>query len=158
MLTIIPFINTYTPIAIKPAIILPPLYCPIILPHSHYIYHHTEHFPINPLPPHYHLIPTSSPRRRHPHTLPPRHTHLTPTPHPAATRMGNNTCPFDCNSRGKCLPSGRCMCPHNWTGESCDVQRLSTINDCPLNCSFQGQCDRDTHVCKCDPGFQGMYC
>ncbi|XP_024889082.1 attractin-like protein 1 isoform X1 [Temnothorax curvispinosus] len=70
-----------------------------------------------------------------------------------------NACPsrysnIDCSGHGVCI-EGTCTCDATWTGEACDVQV------CPNNCSYhhqQGECDRESHHCRCFHGFKGADC
>ncbi|XP_012222964.1 attractin-like protein 1 isoform X2 [Linepithema humile] len=70
-----------------------------------------------------------------------------------------NACPsryshMDCSGHGVCI-EGTCTCDAMWTGEACDVQV------CPNNCSFhhgQGECDRESHHCRCFHGYKGADC
>lgn len=58
---------------------------------------------------------------------------------------------IDCSGHGVCI-EGTCTCDATWTGEACDVQV------CPNNCSYhhqQGECDRESHHCRCFHGFKG---
>jgi hypothetical protein len=69
----------------------------------------------------------------------------------------------DCNTTSLCLPgtcanggycgeSQRCICPHDFTGATCE-QIV-----CPNACSGHGTCNSNTFTCDCDELYDGLLC
>ena len=63
-------------------------------------------------------------------------------------------CPSNCSDIGICS-SGRCHCPHKYSGIDC------SIVSCPSNCSYslkRGECDEILNRCVCSDNHGGLDC
>lgn len=81
--------------------------------------------------------------------------------------------PSECSGHGRCsgAPSFRCQCEEGWTGGDCGERACpkgrawfdapTTTSDVahqPAECSAAGVCNRQSGVCRCRRGFEGVAC
>jgi hypothetical protein len=83
----------------------------------------------------------------------------------------SNPCPNLCSSHGRCSRPGRvCDCNEGYTGADCSlrlcpvssawVDQAVAVDDAhnSAECSNMGLCDRETGLCACREGFEGVAC
>ena len=83
----------------------------------------------------------------------------------------HGTCPNDCTGHGRCSQENACICDLNWkTAADCSqttcpngiawTGKPQKPNTAHLNaeCSNRGACDRNSGLCSCYDGYEGIAC